>query len=278
MSTISMDVVPSTDNVTSLILMNPSDVEMDTFTTLPIDFESSNSSLGTLVSVDESLKDDSIPLLTDIAEETVYGTEEFFDDTIKIEEKSDSCEFSGEQHIITSSVDDISSVLMDTSVVECEDTVRADDVNIEISGDIDFKGDTICVEDDKIINSSFIPANNGVFMSSTTSPSISDVSNLITISNNTHLASGILEIAQDDSTSDGRVEIVSGNNNSVFASIPNVIQMNTVNNPKLSTFKPITLQSTSKFVPISIAPNSAKRPANISIGQPASNVGLFFDE
>lgn len=277
MSTISMNVVPSTDNVTSLILMNPSDVEMDTFTTLPIDFESSNSSLGTLVSVDESLKDDSIPMLTDIAEETVYGTEEFFDETMKMDEKSDSCEFSSEQHIITSSVDDISSVLIDTSVVECEDTVRADDVRIDISGDIDFKGDSICVEDDKIINSTFIPANNGVFMSSTASPSISEVSNLITISNNTHLASGILEIAQDDSMSDGRVEIVSGNSGSVFASIPNVIQMNPVSNPKLSTFKPITLQSTSKFVPISIAPNPAKRPANISIGQPSSNVRLFFD-
>lgn len=275
MSTISMDVVPNAENVTSLILMNPSDVEMDTFTTLPIDFESSNSSMGTLVSVDESLKDDSIPLLTDIAEETVYDTEEFFDETLKIDEKCDPCEFTSERHIITSNVDDISSVLIDSSIVECEDSVKSDDVEIGISGDINFKEDSICIQDDKNIGSSFIPANNGVFMSTKASPSISEVSNLITISNNTNLASGILEIAQDDSTSDGRVEIVSGNNCGVFANNPNVIQINSINNPKLSTLKPITLQSTSKFVPISIAPNPSKRPANVSIGQPPSNVSFF---
>ena len=272
MSTISMTVVPSTENVSSLILMNPSDVEMDSFTTLPIDFESSNSSMGTMASVDESLKDDSIPMLTDIAEETVYDTE-FFEETLK-EEKSDSPEFHGDNHILSSGVEDIPGVLIDTPIMECEDTVKSNAIKIEDS-DIDFHTESICV--DKNSDLAFVPTNNGILVSTAApSPSISEVSNSIKISKNTNLAAGILEISQDDSASDSRVEIVSGSS-TVLTSMPNVIQMGSANNSKLSTYKPFTLQSNAKFVPISIAPNPAKRPANISIEQASSNVCIFYE-
>lgn len=293
-----MNVESNEDDVSDIILMNSSDANIDTFTTLPLDFDSSNSSIGTMESITiESMTMDSIddptkidasslPLLTDIAEETVYETK-LFDETLKLEESSLEAGFSDtnaleEQH-------DISNILMDTSVLETNENATDGHVFQDSLNDIHMKNELVeeellinDVNDGDTNNSSAAGNKNDLFLPvSFAAESTSEVSSLITVSNNTNLVSGILENAAlnnvpSDSLSNINVDLLPNSlKNNVYTNLSNVIQVNSVNNKKLPTYKPIAIQSTPKFIPITIGPNPAKRSANMSVGPPGSNVSYF---
>lgn len=302
MSSASMNVESNNENGSDVILVNSSNSNMDSFTTLPLDFDSSNSSIGTIESMNDVMKmESSIPMLTDIAEETVYETE-LFDETLKLDGNLIESKFLDENSC-TEEDSDVSNILIDTCVLETQENIvdnesSQDSVNDTCTGRKENNSELTVNDVDTTENKFTITDNNGEifvpvsYSSSSTSEmtnvitvsnkcevnnlitvanNTSEVSNLNSISNNTNLVSGVLENASikdvpSDNVGDVNFEIISKN-------VPNVVQVNSLNNKKLTTFKPIAIHNATKFVPISIAPtNLNKRPAAVSVGQQGSNV------
>lgn len=302
MSSASINVESNNENGSDVILVNSSNSNIDSFTTLPLDFDSSNSSIGTMESMNDVIKmESSIPMLTDIAEETVYETE-LFDETLKLDGNLIESKFLDENSC-TEEDSDVSNILIDTCVLETQENIGDNESSQDSVNDTCTEGKEITSEltvndVDSTENKFTISDNNGEifvpvsYSSSSTSEmtnvitvsnksdvnnlitvanNTSEVSNLITISNNTNLISGVLENASikdvpADNVGDVNFEIIS-------KSVPNVVQVNSLNNKKVTTFKPIAIHNATKFVPISIAPaNLNKRPAAVSVGQQGSNV------
>ncbi len=288
-SNMSVSVESNSDNVSDIIIMDSSDTNLDNYTSLPVDFESSDSSLETMESMDDTIRVESnLPVFTDVAEETVYETEELFDDALRFPdkpEKDDSENLIIDQHAENS----LSDILVDNTGSESSTIIDISDVNHK-SNDASVESELPATGDQPAeviasISTSIADAVNKSFLvtSALPAPSTSEISNLITISKNTNLASGVLEkVAVNNVSAENSIPnigVVPGSMSSTaYAGISNVIQVNSIgNNKNISNLKPFTIQNTRKLLPISIAPtNTIKRPASISIGQPTSNVSRFF--
>lgn len=293
-----MDVNSTSNDVSDMILMPSEDSNMDTFSSLPIDFDSSNSSLGTIELKNES----AIPMLTDIAEETVYETDEFFDETIKVHEDCDRNEYFEEKCVVTTGAQnksDLSNIFLESpqsidasarldgddidhesntveeKFLENVETYCSEDSNSNVTiedGDYDSNADTILISSemrggkDSGDVSSLISAP----LDDAGAVSSSEVSNLITISKNTNLASELLDNMTLDNVScdGGSMTIVSNETNSNLAisgsSISPGMKFKKISSPKVI--------KTPTYVPITIASQSIKRSADTSVGQPSSNV------
>lgn len=288
----SLPINESNNNISSMLLMNTSETSIDTCNTLPVDFDSSNSSVDTEDCLKQPIKlETSLPMLTDIAEETVYETE-FFEETFKQEKTSMNDYIEKKELMIQSDGHDISNILIDTTISESAEQISKDEVDRNSANVINTcrtyindgsKNEINANDSVQQINTSV--SNNEIFITSASAvASTSEISNLISISNNTNFASGLLENVSlsnnsVDNNSNMNIDTVSNNVKShVYTNISNVIHVNSINNnQKISTLKSIAIQSTPKFVPISIAPaNPIKRPANISVGQPATNVSFSY--
>lgn len=286
------------DEVTDIILLNSDDANMDTFSEIPLEFDSSNSSIGTLGCGDDSRGvETELPILTDIAEETIYETE-FFDETLKLE---DSVINHGKDSLVEES-NDISNILMETVSSESnENSVENDIYNQSKHVDSPLKNEHDDFLDSEILEtvaesdcSDFIARieeeNRNDLTNKLTDMLVEkltplsdspgdEVSSLITVSNNTNLVSGMLEnatlknlSAPVDKTNNTNVEFLTGSKSTVYTNLSNVIQINAINN-KISTLQPITVQSAHKLVPISIAPaNLIRRPASVSVKACGQNV------
>lgn len=275
--------VESTDGISDLILLNAEDTNIDSFTELPIDFDTSNSSMETVESIEDGINvESSIPMLTDIAEETIYETD-FFEENLKcdsehsnLNSRLDGCTDISDIPI------DINSILKPEESIEEISESQLNELNksTENSDESDSKSNSeVPNNDDNCDDSNTADEHIFVTLSSdngtgTNTVSLADMRSEMKIVPNLIENITIESTPTGDSGSVNVVEVVpSSSKNNIITS--NLINVNSITAPKMSTFKPIAVQNTSKFVPISIAPNSMKRPASISIGQPSTNVSML---
>jgi hypothetical protein len=305
------DVDSSSEEVTDIILLNSDDANMTTFSEIPLEFESSNSSISTADSTDDTTKIEApLPMLTDVAEETIYETE-FFEESLQLEDSI----LKESRNSLVQEHNDISNILMETIVPESneypvENDIYAESTEIDIlakemeeeeeeetkgaeeDDDADFLDSEILetVDENEIadfdangkIEANLISNDNGdgILIAapvSASNPSANDLSNLITVSNNTNLVSNLLGNATLDNLTavaeeTNNIEFLANPKSTVYTNLSNVFQINAIGN-KISTLQPITVQSAPKLVPISIAPaNAIKRSTAIPIGPASPNV------
>lgn len=267
--------VEGSDGISDLIMINADDTNMDTFTTLPIEFDSSNSSIETMESIEETIHVESNPpMLTDIAEETIYETE-FFEESIKSElEKSDHMKSKLQVDDISDIQMEVNSILKPEESIEelSEDHLSEFEKNTENLSQLDSKSGTFYNPNDLMnCDDNSNTTDEHIYMTLTSNNS-TETSNTISSANNKNepkIVSNLIENITIKNSSRGIVEVLPGGSKNNTSSL---INLNSTTNKKLSALKPIAVQNTSKFVPISIAPNPMKRPATISIGQANTNV------
>lgn len=282
--------------------MNSSDGNMETFTTIPLDFDSSNSSMETVESVEETdvTLEGGIPMLTDIAEETVYETE-FFDENGKPIDKFEVTSSEDEKKLMEEKYTELMACDISNVPIEINSCdMKEDDKLMEITesqtnkndsdsdnADVTSKTyieDVNCNENSNISCSNSINSDENIFMTTLTPP-VTEVSEFISLSEkNGNGVSNLIEnvtmdnsFASDSNSNINIIGIVPSSAQNTMSTVSSMITVNSLTNKKISTFKPIAVQSaTTKFVPISIAPaNAVKRPANISVGQ-SSNVSKTY--
>lgn len=272
--------IENAESISDLILMNSNDANLDTFTTLPIDFDTSDSSVETIESVEETINVESnIPMLTDIAEETIYETE-FFDENVRSE--PDKCQTSSklrQTDICNIPIDVIKS---DDSVIEINDETQLNELSKSSSGmsdESDSKSTFVLHNEEISCDGSSSNNEEHIYVTLSSDNCTTETTNTVTFadakdtSKSTNLIENITidNLTSVDSTSD-TVEVVLGNSKPNNTS--NLFNVNS-GMRKVPTLAPLSVQNTSKFVPINIAPNSLKRPAAISIGQPSPNVIIY---
>ncbi|XP_065218315.1 protein lin-54 homolog [Planococcus citri] len=268
--------VDSTDGLSDLIMINSGDPNLDTFSALPIEFETSDSSIGTIESVEETINIESnIPMLTDIAEETIYETE-FFDENVRSE--SDNCDTSSKTQQIDIGDIPIEVIRSDDSIEEITDLTQLNDFSkcSGTSDESDSKNTFMLRNEESICDDSSSVNEEHIYVTLSSDNTTIETTNTITLADtkDTSKSTYVMENVTlhnnstvADSTSD-TVEVVVGNskpNNTSIFNISPVVR-------KVPTLAPLSVQNTSKLVPINIAPNSLKRPAAISIGQPSPNL------